>query len=142
MKVIWRSTVRVRNCIGVFLICLVTASVLGVAQEVNVVKSVKSVDSTVEIELHSSKPFPIRDEVVVLRIGNKEFYRSKHPENGSLNTLIFMLSAKEFSALADGQPMIVKFGRGNDAAGEIQAARERGEPRWDFGKLDKRLLDR
>jgi hypothetical protein len=141
MKVTWRSTAAVRNCIGVFLICLVS-SVIGVAQEVNVVKSVKSVDSTVEIELHSSKAFPIRDEVVVLRIGNKEFYRSKHPENGSLNTLIFMLSAKEFAALADGQAMTVKFGRGDDQAGEMQAARQRGEPRWDFGKLDKRLLDR
>jgi hypothetical protein len=137
-----RGTGRGNKWIGVLLSCVVLLPAAAAAQDdVNVVKSVKAVDSTIEIELNSSKEFPIRDEVVVLRIGNRDFLRSKSPDDGSLKTLIFILTANEFNALADGAAMTVRYGKRDP--GEITVASGgRDRDRWDFGRLDKALLGR
>jgi hypothetical protein len=124
--------------------CLVVSAIDARAQvprpDVNSVESVRSVGRSVEIELHSSREFPVRDEVVVLRIGKKEFSRSRPPEDGSLNTLIFILPVAEFDALPDGAPLTVKYGRQREEEGGMSAdsAADHG-PRWDFGKLNKAM---
>ena len=117
--------------------------VMAAAQDVNTVKAIRAVDNTVEIELESSKQFEIRNDVIVLRIGNQEFSRSRSPKDGSLNRLIFMLPAKAFAALPDGESMVVSF-RSDNVPGDVSATggRTRGGPRWDFGKLNKSLLQR
>jgi hypothetical protein len=127
---------------GAVLSCLLLVPVLAAAQtrkpDVNTVKSIRTVGSTVEIEVHSSREFPVLDDVVVLRIGTKEFFLSKSPENGDLHTLIFMVPAADFSQLADGEPMSVGFGKGRAALPEQAADAARAATRrWDFGKLNK-----
>lgn len=126
--------------IGALLACLVLSAAVASAQggkpDVNTVKSVRAVDGAIEIELHSSREFPVRDEVVVLRIGTKEFLRSRSPADGSLNTLIFIVSTEDFDALADGEPLVVKYGRSKD--GTDAPERDHG-PRWNFGRLNKAL---
>ena len=138
------GTSRAYTQICVLLACLVSLPAFAAAQEpeVNVVKSVRAVNSTIEIELESSKEFPVRNEVVVLRIGNKEFMKSKTPKGGSLKKLIFILTADEFDQLADGDPMIVTYGRQTDDDITGLSGRRHHEPRWDFGKLNKALLGR
>jgi hypothetical protein len=133
---------------GLLLSCLLLlAPALAAAQtrkpDVNTVKSVRAVDSIVEIEVHSSREFPVRDDVIGLRIGEKDFLRSRSPENGDLHTLIFMIPAAEFAALPDGASLTVGFGRGRAELPEqaAEAAREAGR-RWEFGKLDKSQLGR
>jgi len=122
--------------------CLALPLAAG-AQEVNTVKSMRAVGNSVEIELESSKQFEIRNDLIVLKIGNKEFSRSKSPKDGSLNRLIFMIPTSAFEALADGEAMVVSF-RSDNVSGDVSATggSRRGGPRWDFGKLNKSLLQR
>ena len=128
---------------ALFLAAILALPVLAGAQEVNTVKAIRAVSNTVEIELESSKQFPIRNDVIVLRVGNREFSRSKTPKDGSLNKLIFIVPAAEFAALTDGEAMTVSF-RSDNVPGDVSATGRstRGGPRWDFGKLDKSLLQR
>jgi hypothetical protein len=134
--------------VGLLLSCLLLlVPVLAAAQtrkpDVNTVKSVRAVDSKVEIEVHSTREFPVRDDVIVLRIGKKEFSQSRSPENGDLHTLIFMVPADEFAELGDGEPMTIGFGKGRaDLPEQAADAARDATRRWDFGKLDKSQLGR
>jgi hypothetical protein len=123
------------------MLCLLLLSVFANAQTItagNVVKSIREVVSAasgapeVEFELYSPTPFPIRDQVIVLRIGRTDVMKSRSPEDGSLNTLIFSLPTDQFEQLADGAEMTVQFGKAPAARG----------PRWNFGQLNKALLSR
>jgi hypothetical protein len=110
------------------LLSLVGLPALATAQpEVNVIKSMKTVSSGVELRLTSSRSFEVRNALVVLRIGTQEFTKSRSPEDGSLNTLIFTLTSDEFARLAPGDRVTIQYDN---------------EPGWDFGTLDKRLLDK
>ncbi len=126
-----------------FMAACLALPLVAAAQDVNTVKSMRAVGNNVEIELESSKQFEIRDDLIVLRIGNKEFSRSKSPKDGSLNRLIFMIPASAFEQLADGEAMTVSF-RSDNVSGDVSATggTRRGGPRWDFGKLNKSLLQR
>jgi hypothetical protein len=118
--------------------------------KVNTVRSVRSVAppagvaaaaAEVEIELHSSHEFPIRAEVVVLRIGSSDFMKSRSPADGSLNTLIFSVPADEFAQLSNGAQMTVRYGRREPGVPQGPAAQALVDRwTWDFGKLDKSLL--
>jgi hypothetical protein len=137
-----RGTMCALRRIGVLLVCFAAVPVVAAAQDVNVVRSVRAVDSTVEIELETSRDFEIRNDLIVLRIGDKEFSRSKSPKNGSLKRLIFMVPAAEFEQLTDGEQMTVSF-RSQNARGDVSATGGRAAgPRWDFGKLNKSMLQR
>jgi len=96
-------------------------------QVVNAINTIKTVEAGVDVELTSPRGFPVRNELIVLRIGTREFTRSRSPEDGSLNTLIFTLTAEEFAATATGDRVVVQCG-----LDEV----------WDFGTLDKSRLDR
>ncbi len=113
-----------------FLACLIVSPALANARDGNTIDSIKTVKAGVDIELTSTKEFPVRDELVVLRIGTKEFTKSRSPDDGNLNTLIFTLTTQEFDQVATGDEVTVQYGR--DGSSE----------RWDFGKLDKRLRDK
>ena len=119
------------------------------ARDVNVVKSIRARGPAIEIELHSSREFPVGGQVLVLTVGKKEFAKSRHPADGSLNTLIFTLDADEFEQLPDGETMTVGIGRrkgGDDATARTPVPARSSGPetgrRWKFGTLDKSLLYR
>jgi hypothetical protein len=111
-------------------IALFTFSAVAAEPAVNTISGIRTVESGVEIELHSSRPFPMRNQITVLRIGDKEFTKSRYPKDGNLDTLIFKLTPDEFGQLANGDPVRVQYGRGVKA------------DYWDFGTLNKRLLVR
>lgn len=110
-----------------FLICLPASAP---ADEVNTIKSIRTAASGVEIELNSTRIFPVRDQIVMLRIGTKEFTKSRYPRDGNLNTLIFTLPTDEFEQINTGDQVIVQYGHS-----------ELNEDRWNFGLLDKSLLN-
>jgi hypothetical protein len=97
----------------------------------NFIKSIKRTQSGVEIELYSSRPFPVRALPPVLHIGSKEFLLSRNPDDGSLNILIFKLTPTEFNQINTGDPVTVQYGS------DIATA-----DRWDFQRLDKSLLSK
>jgi hypothetical protein len=110
------------------LLSLVGVPALATAQpEGNVIERLTTVRSAVEIQLTSSRPFGVRNALIVLRIGSQRFTKSRPPEDGRLNTLIFTLPAEQFARTAAGDRVTVQYG---------------DEPEWDFGTLDKRLLDK
>ncbi|MBV9790288.1 MAG: hypothetical protein JOZ51_19010 [Chloroflexi bacterium] len=80
-----------------------------------------------EIEVYSPNGFPIRDAVPVLQIGDQEFLLSRY-KDGSTKTLIFSLTADEFAAIADGDPVTLLYGP------------YAGSQQWLFGPLNKRNL--
>jgi hypothetical protein len=144
-----------RTLLGVVLSCLVTLPLFAAQQtaepKVNTVRSIRAAaapagvgaaaTAEIDIELHSTQEFPIRDQVVVLRIGNSDFMKSRSPADGSLNTLIFSVPADEFAQLPNGAQITVRYGKGDPELPQgvaAQAAANRW--RWDFGKLDKSLL--
>ena len=129
---------------GLALLCLLPLSALPAAQAdtpqntiTNTIAALKTVRTgrllTYNIVVSSTAPFPMRDEVVTLSVGGREFINSSYVSGGTLNTLVFSLTAKEFAALPTGAPVRVYYGH-DDAA--LPAAQ------WDFGTLDKSRLDK
>jgi hypothetical protein len=113
----------------------------GAPPDMNVVKSIRAATfsgaAVIEIELQSSKEFPMRDQIVVLRIGNRDFMKSRSPADGSLKTLIFMLTPEDFGQVADGASMSVRYGL---EYSDEPAAQGADNSRWQFGQLNKSLL--
>ena len=103
----------------------------------NEIVAIRTVNGGVEIELSSTRPFPIRALYAVLCIGAAlESPQSRHPD-GSLNTIIFLLTREEFDRTRDGDPVTVQYGGCNRDLTDMR-------PYWDlwiFGPLDKSLLD-
>lgn len=81
----------------------------------------------IEIELYSDFAFPVRDQIMVLEIGQTQFFLSRYAR-GDLNTVVFTLTEQEFASLGCNLPIIVQYG--TDAADEV----------WDFGDLNKNIL--
>lgn len=96
----------------------------------NRIVRITRVESDVEVEVTSSREFPVRNELVKMNIGGREFSRSRSPEDGSLNTLIFILASEQFSEVSTGDEVSVYYGQ--EDSGET----------WRFGKLDKGMLDK
>lgn len=102
------------------------------ASPVNTIRAIRSVPRGVEIEVHSTRPFPVRTLPPVLRVGEAQFLRSRYPRGGTLDTLVFLLSAEEFDALLPGDEVFVQYGKADAAAA-------RAKTTWAFGRLDKTL---
>jgi len=83
----------------------------------------------IEIELFSDDEFPVRDQILVLQVGAWQFFLSRYL-NGDLHTVVFTLTGEDFAELACGDPVIVQYGP------------EPSDEVWQFGNLDKSLLDR
>jgi len=89
--------------------------------DVNVIKSVSIVQSSVEIEVESNREFTVHDELFVMRIGNQESTLSRYPESGDTHTLIFTFPSGILELV--GQPVTVQFS-------SIASAQD-----WFFGPL-------
>jgi len=85
----------------------------------------------VEIELTSENPFPVRNALVLLRIGDEYFSPGTYP-TGDLHTLVFTLTREEFDRLRSGVGVALGYG--------TKTGFYEGEPRWNGGPLDKSLL--
>src|SRR4029079_6125324 len=100
--------------------------------DVNEVKSMRQVSaggaSAIEIELRSNREFLPQRELLVLRIGDREFGVSRYPQTGETTGVTFTLTPEQFAQLQDGDSLRVQYGSGAD------------RPGWNFGKLNKGQL--
>jgi hypothetical protein len=79
--------------------------------------SIRSVDSSdvlggqpgTEIQVFSDDELPVRNQLLVLCIGGRQFFLSTYP-NGDLNTVLFTLTLDEFASVASGDPVVVQYG--------------------------------
>jgi len=76
--------------------------------DINVIKSVSIVQSTVEIEVETNREFTVHDELFVMRIGGQESTLSRYPESGETHTLIFTFPSQILELV--GQSVIVQIG--------------------------------
>lgn len=91
--------------------------------------TLRTQSSGIEIEVASNQPFPVRNELPVLRIGKREIMLSRYPDNGDLKRLIFTLPEEEFAQVSSGEEVSVQYGRGESAQ------------RWNFGRMNKSMLN-
>ena len=83
----------------------------------------------VEIEITSNQPFPVRDAMLTLRVGEKSFTLS-HYVGGDWHHVVFSLTDAEFASLSSGDPMLVQYGP--KSLGDV----------WNIGRLDKQMTTR
>lgn len=79
----------------------------------------------VEIEVASQTQFPVLDDMAVLRVGDRDLVMSRYPDDGDTHRLVFRATNAEFNQLADGAPMVVRYGA------------ERATRAWPMGSLRK-----
>ncbi len=97
------------------------------------VKSVQSSVNTslgdmISITLSSSRPFPVRDALPELRIGDQAFHLGG-PRDADLNRMEFLLSPGQFQSLKEGDEVSLQFDA-DDNQGQ----------RWGFGKFSRQRL--
>ena len=80
--------------------------------------------SGVEIEIASLEIFPVRDAMLTLRIGAKDFTLSRYADS-DLHRVVFSLTDAEFAGVSSGDSVMVQYGP--KPAGAV----------WDCGKLNK-----
>jgi hypothetical protein len=79
----------------------------------------------VEIEVASGYEFPVRDNLLTLRIGSRTFTSSRYVD-GDLHRVVFSLTAAEFAAVSASDTVLVHYG--NQPRGDV----------WNCGRLDGR----
>jgi hypothetical protein len=105
---------------------------------VNTIRAIRAVPNSTyllgqpgyEVEVTSSREFPARDELAIMRIGKQQIALSRYPDSGDSHTLIFTLTTEQYAQTASGDHVMVQYGQ--QGLGE----------RWDFGQLDKGLLSK
>lgn len=96
-------------------------------------------DDAIEFELWSIEPFPTRALFSVVRIGDRDFSSSRYPEDGRLNSLIFMIPHEDFDLLSSEDLVAVYYGgAGSPPTGPVVP--DPTNP-WNFGGFKKGLLD-
>lgn len=88
---------------------------------ISAIRTVRRAPSAVEIELTSSRPFPIADALPVLTIGDRT-YRVSRILPGKPARMVFTLSEADYAAARDGAPVALRIG---------------GAHPWSFGALRK-----
>lgn len=96
-------------------------------------------DAGIEFELWSSEPFPVRALFPVVRIGSRDFSRSRPGDDGRLNTLVFDIPHEEFDLLRSGDLVWVYYG-GAGGPPPLDSVPDISDP-WNFGSFNKELLD-
>jgi hypothetical protein len=91
------------------------------------VAGIRSAATNLEITVRSENGFPIRDELVALRVGNQLIYTGSFPESGDTHQLTFTLNPDQWAQAASGDLLAIEYG------GSVWAT---------VGALDKALLDR
>jgi hypothetical protein len=72
------------------------------AQTGGLVSGISKARSGVDITLAAHQPIPVRDSLLMLRIGNRQFMLSRFAANGNTSQVIFSLTKEEYDALPEG----------------------------------------
>ena len=102
------------------------------------IRSLRTVDSGVEIEIVCRSVLYVGALFHVLKIGPSPFEQSRPPDGGDRHTVIFPVSAADYEALEDGADVVICWG---PCPGEERPDELPGMSGY-AGTLDKSLLDR
>jgi hypothetical protein len=83
----------------------------------------------VVIQLTGDATYPIRNQMLIVSIGEQEFRSCSPPANGDPHTLICHLSEEQFESLKEGDTIRAKYGRGPTVPSYQR-----------FGRLQKSML--
>jgi hypothetical protein len=75
----------------------------------NHIAAVRQVSAGVEIELASSRAFPITDALPVLTIGDRQ-YRLSRFVPGANNRIVFLLKSAEYAGISAGAKVSLRIG--------------------------------
>ena len=91
-----------------------------------------SLDETshIEVTVSSARPFPVRDQIVVLRVGPARSFLSRYPDDGDLHTLIFSVMPEELISASASDSIVVSYGL-LDKSSYMSP-----DDVWQFGRLD------
>lgn len=63
-----------------------------------------------ELVVRTRERFPARNELPLLRVGERVFDLSRYPDSGETDTLLFRISRADFNALPDGAEVSLSYG--------------------------------
>ena len=106
---------------------------------VNVQRRLTSTPEGIEFELWSSAPFPVRALPPVLRIGDVDFLSSRHPDDGRLDTPIFLIGVEYFESFTASDSVVIYHSAPPLLNQDVVATD--GVDVWTFGALRTDLLD-
>lgn len=89
---------------------------------------VATASGQLDVELRGME-FPVQNELPSLRIGPVTSHKSRHPEDGDTQHLLFTFESAELATVPDGAEVQLRYGDADDA------------PRLPCGRFDRRLLD-
>ncbi len=72
-------------------------------------------DDAAEIEVTSAEPFPVRNALTELQVGDVSSALSRYGDDGDLHTLIFSLSRDQFLAISPDDSAVVRDKQSNDS---------------------------
>ena len=86
--------------------------------------------AAVEVEVASADPFPVRDALAELQVGQLVSSLSRYPDSGDTHTLIFTLTRDELTSVSSDDQAIVRYNpsNGHDAwlIGSIEPSTAQG----------------
>ena len=102
----------------------------------NNIRRIRTIDRgdgrpVIEIEFESNTEFEVGNEILIVQIGKKEFLSAGSPD-GTHDRLVLRLTPEQFAKLNEGEPVIIKQGRGARA---LRGGRK-------FGQLNKGMMDK
>ena len=116
-------------CAGILIVGL-NLLAPGLLAQNNTVKSIQTAGANIEITVKGAQEFDVRNEIVTLQIGSRNFSNNRSPADGDTRTLIFTLTQSEWDSLSSGDA--IALGWGADASSN----------RRNLGTLDKSQLNK
>ena len=95
----------------------------------NTMKLRKGPMGTFLFELTSERGFPVINARPVMLVGAEKAILCRYGPDGSLNKIIFWMTAEEFAKTKDGDPVSVRYEPNSQGT-------------WEFGKLDKKMVEK
>lgn len=114
------------------------------------VESITEVSGGVELTVTNSDEFYVGALPFVLKIGDKTFSKSRHPDNGDIHTLIFLIPSEVFAQLEESAAVDLGYGRVEVVAASSSSSTalskpsfpsEAGKRQWSLGGLNKQQLE-
>lgn len=90
-----------------------TSVAAALTRRAQVTRLVCTTDDAAEIEVTSAEPFPVRNALTELQIGDVSTSFSHYGDDGDLHTLVFSLSRDQFLAISTDESAFVRYNPSN-----------------------------
>ena len=90
-----------------------TSVATGLARRAQVTRLACTIDDAAEIEVTSADPFPVRNALTELQIGDVSSSLSRYADDGDIHTLIFSLTRDQLLAIPADDSALVRYNPSN-----------------------------